>query len=554
MYLTARYQADSVVLRWAPGTAPAWRAAILSGYVIEKAVIEKGRPVYKRLTSTKAFNRDSLLSIYQQDKSRSAALALATLYNETAVKPESLNLDQMKTKAQAFQLVFGYNLLSSDLDPQMANWSGLRWVDRDLKPGLQYGYRVYFAKPVSGLSDTAYVLVDTRFPDTLPQPPAMKVTEAISSVKLEWTFAPEQFSAWWIEKSKPGKNDFFPLHQYPYTYSDERFSGPMLRSSFADTGLKAYELWEYRLVGITSFGERVVGNERLLAQAKDLTPPAIPEWEEVKQDGKRTTLQWSFNGNSQDLKGFVVMKSEQAEAGFVAITGPLAAEVRAYTDTVEPPTTGVYYQVMAFDTAGNSINSVSKLVFGKDSIAPLVPDWVEGIADTNGIVKLKWRASSSSDLQGYRLYRAYASDHAFALVTPRSIVDTFYQDTLMKRSLTTKVFYRLTAEDLSDNVSDLGPRLYVKRPDLVAPEPPVIVSLKSVGEQIELSVLPSQSEDVFKHRLERRRQNENAWESMILPDSAKEKVFIYLDSSFTSNTFMTYRLVAIDSSGNESDY
>lgn len=554
VFITARYQADSVVLRWAPETATDWRAAIKHGYVIEKAVVENGIPRYAILSSTKALDQAALLAIYQSEKSRSAALSLATLYNETAVKPETLNLEQMQTKAQAFQLIFGYNLLSSDLDPQVANWSGLRLVDRAIQKGKVYGYRVYFQKPVSGLSDTAYVLVDTRYPDTLPIPPSVRAIASNTSVKLEWDYAPEQFSAWWIEKSKPGQEEFFPLHQYPYTYSEDRVSGPLLRSSFADTGLSAYEPWEYRLIGITAFGERIEGKQRLIAQAKDVTPPAVPDWEEVKPLGNKTKLDWSYAGITKDLGGFIIMKSEQAAAGFIPVSPPLAASTRTWTDTITPPTTGVYYQVMAFDTAGNSINSASKLVFGKDTIAPLVPTWIEGIADTNGIVRLKWKASLDADLQGYRLYKAYAADHAFALVTPRTITDTFYQDTLMRRSLTTKVFYRLSAEDLSDNVSNLGALLLVKRPDLVAPEPPVVLSAKTEKELILLKILPSQSEDVQRHKLERRVNNASSWEVIDLYNPINGEEITVIDSNFTSNAFITYRLLAIDSSGNQSHY
>lgn len=553
LFLTARFQADSVVLRWAPGNAPSWRAAIATGYVVEKAIIENGVPRYQIIAETKALDKEALVALYQSNPTRSSALALATLYNETAVKPETLNFNQMKTKAESFQLVFGYNLLSADLDPSVATWSGLRLVDRGVKKGQQLGYRVSFRKPIYGKSDTAYVLVDTRFPDTLPEPPAMKAFETGSAVKLEWTFAPQQFSAWWIEKSKPGNEAFFPLHQNPYTYSDEAYQGPMLRSSFSDTGLKAYEMWEYRLVGITAFGERVEGKQRLLAQAKDVTPPAVPEWETIQNLGINTRLNWSFSGNSADLNGFIVLKSEQAAAGFVPVSAPLSPSTRTWTDTVAPPSTGVYYQIMAFDTAGNSVSSASQLVFGKDSVAPEIPEWISGVADTNGIVRLSWRASASSDLQGYRLYRAYAADHAFALVTPRAMVDTFFQDTLMKKSLTTKVFYRLTTVDLSDNVSDLGPLLFVKRPDLVAPEPPVIVNIKTVGDAIQLSILPSQSEDVKLHRIERK-LNESNWEVIPMMEISGHEVVNFLDSTFSAHASITYRLVAVDSTGNESDY
>ncbi len=554
LFITARHTGDSVILRWAPGLNSAWRNAIKEGYILEKAIIQKGVPRYSRLAEKKAVGKEELVNRYQTSKERNVALALATLYNETAAPISELSFDKMIERSNAFNLVYGYNLLMADIEPEVADLSGLRIVDTKVPAGAMLGYRVFYKNLREGISDTAYVLVDTRYQDTLPAVPTLKASGLQDKVALEWQFQPEQFVAWYIEKARPGSNQFFRLHQLPYTFTEEQYRGPGQKSSFTDTGLKAYEPWEYRLVGITSFGEKVEGQSTIIAMAKDVTPPPTPEMDTAYTINHGVQLKWSIQGKLTDLKGFVVMKSTQAADGFLPISATLSTNERSWIDTVPALTDGNYYQIMAYDTAGNSVSSPSVLVFSKDTVAPAVPEWVEGVADTNGIVKLKWKASLAPDLQGYRLYRAYSSTHAFSLVTPRSTTDTFYQDTLMRRSLTSKVFYKLTVEDLSDNVSDLGTALFVKRPDLVAPEAPVLLRLITEGEKVVLSILPSQSEDVQKLRIERRTNGSDSWTAMEDLSKQGNEQIVWVDTNFSSNAFLEYRLQAIDSSGNLSDY
>jgi len=82
----------------------------------------------------------------------------------------------------------------------------------------------------------------------------------------------------------------------------------------------------------------------------DTTPPERIKGLRAKGFPDRVGLAWDAVKNTPDLKGYEILRSEQALTGYAGIGN---TEVNSFEDRGALPETGYYYRVTAFDSAGN---------------------------------------------------------------------------------------------------------------------------------------------------------------------------------------------------------
>ncbi|WP_416961051.1 fibronectin type III domain-containing protein [Streptomyces sp. Agncl-13] len=134
----------------------------------------------------------------------------------------------------------------------------------------------------------------------------------------------------------------------------------------------------------------------------------------------KAKLTWSKN-KEMDLAGYRVYRRLK---GTSFGTKPLATTTSTtYTDT--PPATGdtYYYEVRAYDRAGNeSTGTADKPVTTVDAAPARVTGVVGGHSGFTGVTTLTWHPSPETDVKGYQVYRDV--DGTWTLVSGTSPLTT----------------------------------------------------------------------------------------------------------------------------------
>ncbi|MCT9078942.1 fibronectin type III domain-containing protein [Streptomyces fulvoviolaceus] len=199
----------------------------------------------------------------------------------------------------------------------------------------------------------------------------------------------------------------------------------------------------------------------------DKVKPLAPTGASVSYD--RTTgkskLTWAKN-KEMDLAGYRVYRRTPYEP----FSTPLATTTAtSYTDITPPTGITYYYEVRAFDKAGNeSAGSADQSVTPVDTTAPTTPKWVE-TSPYEKHVGISWTPYSPNDGDWYKVFRATSPDGPFTRIA--NVTDgLFYGDTSAAED--TVYYYRVTALDAAGNESAptyavKGQRLDVTPPSAV---------------------------------------------------------------------------------------
>ncbi|MGV9012785.1 MAG: hypothetical protein ACOH13_09350 [Flavobacteriales bacterium] len=548
---------DSVILRWAPVDAGAWRHHNQHGYVVERMRIGNGTvpngPV-EMLTPTplKPLSLDGLKARFAPKHPYAPVVAQA-LYGKTfAPNANPAQLAGIGAASDELVMRWSFCLLFADMDAGIADAQGLRFVDHNVQADALYLYRVISLD--SARADTAVLGVNRMHgPDAVPQGPLLHPNEKDGSVQLRWDRSPaqEQFSAYWIERALAG-GSWKRMNARPYIPMDP---DKEKRADFFvyEDSVANYTPYEYRLAGITSFGMESAPSPVVRAMGRDLTAPPSPEMKGVKEEKGKLVVRWEQPAGSRDLAGFRVERSEVVNGVYYPLhTGLLSKAARSFTDTSTFLMSGNHYHVIALDTAGNA--SVSLGAYGStiDSVPPLPPVQLRGSIDTNGVVTVEWEQGKEMDLLGYRVFFANATDHTFNTLTPTPIPMLIWHDTIPLRTLTKDIHYKVVAVDRSFNHSAFSAMLTLHKPDRVAPVSPVIAGYVATDSMVTIRFIPSGSDDVKAHNIYRRSNEAVPWNLVAaLPPSTKETT--WTDTDVSGTTLYAYAIEAIDSTGNVSE-
>ncbi len=288
--LLARADKDSVVLRWAPSTPGGWVIANKIGYNIERAKINTENPdegvqfVKLNTEPLKPLSLEQWKSMASRDNIFSAIAAQA-IYGKLFI-PKAIdenNLNALKNAADELMNRYSFALFAADNDAVTAEAMGLRWIDRNVKEGESYVYRIYVAQTTDDYSfDTAYTFVDIKAADKIPAPVDLKFESGDGSIILKWKENPViKFSGYYIYRSENGR-DYKKLNEMPLIIATPKESSEDAQPSFIDTMTVNYKNYSYRILGITPFAELSEAAE-ITAYSKDLTAPFPPVLEKPKQ-------------------------------------------------------------------------------------------------------------------------------------------------------------------------------------------------------------------------------------------------------------------------------
>ncbi|MEP7219667.1 MAG: fibronectin type III domain-containing protein, partial [Bacteroidota bacterium] len=520
--MAARAYGDSVVLRWGTTTDAAWKVANSAGYTIERIELQsaKGaRPIRTILTPRpiKPLTIDEWKARYRPEDTLAGA-AVQTLYGKTVASSDDPfgSIYEMYIQQRNMH---GFGLMLADMSPSLADGLGLRFVDRNIDRSKTYIYRVYsLANHPDQPIDTATVVIAAAEVQETPNVESLTASEGEKEIVLKWNKYEHAvpFSGYFVERSTDGGKSFQRLDKFPFIAAENSASGDRKENgSEAQYQIKLEENYrpaQYRVVGFDAFGETSPKSRVITAMGRDRTAPrqALIDFPQVV-DGTSLKITWTLDTIEGDMAGFRVGKGVNPEGPFEPIGTMLSKDAREFTDRNVRDLPEYFYIVTIFDTAGNSRNSIALRGMFPDSIPPAIPSGLAGDVDSNGVVRLRWNANGEGDLKGYRVFYANQDDHEYQQLTTDITNDTTFSDTLTLRTLSKEIYYRVVALDNHFNHSKFTPTLTLKKPDVVAPAPPLISDMSVDASGITLAWKPSPSSDVVEHVLYRRVSGDESW-------------------------------------------
>lgn len=557
--IIGKYIGNKVVLRWAPSDNISFKMLLKYGYKLEKAQIGQDTTFNKAQFQTIGtfFPADSMtwkkrINVKNTYQVVAAQAALGEFRNEIGENP---NLKELKDRYTEEKNMHGFALLAADMDTVAANLLGLRFEDLKVKSNATYVYKITSLCPKDNLEimgNTCYVLTKK---EELSAPPNLEYYGYENHIKIGWPTLMHQsiFSGYFLEKGNSKGKNFKRYNKMPYVFTkgtEEKESDNMI--TLTDEVETDYEVFSYRLIGVTAFGEESAPSKVIFAYGRDRTPPE-KAFNVTASDinGTYLNIQWDKENIEKDFVGFNVLRSSNSNGPFEVINlKPLSAETKSFIDKSPDALMGSFYKIETIDTAGNIDWSLGVYGFLKDSIPPSIPLGLKGDVDSNGVVTLTWNLGPELDIKGYRVYYANQDDHEFTNITPYLYQDTVFIDTVNINTLTKNIYYQIAVSDHNYNHSAKTNILKVKLPDTIPPVKPLFKDILVTDSAVYLNWIPSTSKDVKSHEIFRKVGNGDfhLWKTIEGKTSKVE------DQEVVVKGVYTYLIRAIDEDNNKSPF
>ncbi len=176
-----------------------------------------------------------------------------------------------------------------------------------------------------------------------------------------------------------------------------------------------------------------------------------------------------------------------------------------------------------------------------DTTAPAAPAGLSAQAGTS--VQLTWNANTEADLAGYRVYRAMAGSTSFSQIGTPTTPGLNDANVTAGSSYT----YRVTAVDKTGNESaPANVSATVPVPDTTPPAVPAGLSAQA-GKPVQLAWTANSETDLAGYRVYRAASGSSTFAVIGAPSTAA-----HADSNVTPGLAYSYRVTALDKTGNES--
>ena len=546
---------EKIILRWAPTTAGAWHNGIAFGYKIERRANKSNTEEWNDFEVLESVVLPWPLARWQKDSISTyddyCLIAAELMHGK---KKESTKSDKILKQADDYRNRYVYAMMAADFSAQAAESLGLRYEDTKIKPGYTYIYRISPLVPNDiYVVNSATVLAYSDQLDELTPPSIHHIESGDRVLHIFWEknrFQEEHYPAYYIEVTQDG-NTYTRLNKKPFI-SDNPFGSKFDEYHiYTDSIYENYKPIGYRLIGVSPFGDLSLAGATVYSYGRDLTPPSTPEEvTSVQLANNDMQINWHYSEEeARSLKGFLVGRSRKVQDSFQLISSKmLPPESRTFVDTFPDEFHSNYYIISAIDTAGNYAISSSHYAHMIDSIPPSAPTGLTARSSTSGEVVLSWKPNLEKDLLGYTLHYSNHPDHEFAAITNKPIHDTTFRDTVMIKTLTEHLYYKIVAIDKNYNYSDFSPVLMVSIPDIVPPSAAVVYKADVEGDGVKISWIKSSSADADHHILYRKNSENSEW----IPIYKSETETTYIDSLQQEGAVYFYKIHAYDEVNNES--
>ncbi len=550
---------DKVMLRWAVDEPNAWKKANQYGFLIERITVSRNGaavvPKESQMLTPTALTPKPLLEWENlAKKDQNAAVIAQSLYGETFTVDAMNTMESVIAINKELEQRFTFGLLAAEQSFEAALFAGWGFVDTQAKKGEKYLYKISAALPQEETIkiNEGSVFTGLDLYEELPKPIGLVGDFGDSNVVLSWNFNLLQniYTNYVVERSEDNIK-YTQLNGSPVFNAQQPKDRDTPYSLFYNDSIPNDQKFYYRVKGKTTFGEMGPPSDILEGKAEKglnflphISQKQIP-------DNNTVTLDWEFpkEGNAL-INGFELRRSNKNDGPFTTVKEGILPTAR--TVTYKGLKRINYFVIVAKAKNGAESESFPSIVQPIDSIPPKPPIGLTGVIDTTGVVKLSWTANTEQDLLGYRVYRANNPKAEFTQITRSEVKENNFTDTIAVKNMNKKIYYKITAEDQRYNASDLSEILAIDKPDFTPPSPAVISTYKVTSEGVQLTWIPSSSDDVIAHVVYRKdlSAKENLWENIAEKTAIIDTT--YVDKSALPNKIYTYTVVAKDTSGLES--
>jgi len=414
-----------------------------------------------------------------------------------------------------------------------------------VKSDEKYLYKIRFAKADSLVCDTATAFAGIAEYQPLAAPEKPYYYCEKNKITLWWQhLGIAKFNSYYVEKSSDNGKTFSRISETPIAVS---MQGSSNRTYYSDTLVDANTSYQYRIVGVDSFGEESPASDAVSAK---MLPPLDrdPEFTGVSTVNNNSVLLNWYYDTEADIKGFKIYRSKSPKSKkSIILTGSDPLQ-RSFTDP--QPMNDNYYFLSVYNDSYERINPFPIFAQLVDSIPPAPPTKPSGYCDSLGCVHLAWNRHADDDVIGYRLLRSNSEDKNFMMCVPYMIADTFYVDTINLNTLSKKIYYKLIAVDSRSNQSDPSDVAIISRYDSIAPVAPSISSISMRKSKVLLNISKSPSKDVEKYVVYRKLANADIFDTLAVVAPSQ---LSYTDETAFQGEKYHYGIQAVDDYGNRSE-
>lgn len=557
-----RAQKEKILLRWGVTDPISWQYANKYGYKVERyTILRDGKLLKKpeRKVMTPAPLRPAPQAAWEKviDRNDYAAIAAQSIFGESfEVNPvnkkgKDLSIVELINQVTEVEQRFSFALFAADHSYEAAILSGLALTDSSVRKNEKYFYKIFTVVPPNLIKiDTGAFYIGLADHADLPKPEDLSSEFRDRQIKLRWPvkYLRSIYVSYTIERSEDKGKTYKRVNDKPFlnTNSSREEDDYFIKLDSIENNKEYY----YRVRGNTPFGEMGPPSEPVKGMGIDPLSCSIAiNDNRVDDKNKSVFLRWVTECSGAGvIRGYEVQRSPSESGEFKTIHDKmLAADVHEYMDRM--PMSTNYYRVIVKGNNGQQRISFPVLIQLADSIPPAAPLGIKILIDTAGIVQLSWQPNMERDLLGYRVFRSNFANDEYSQITVSPVLASAYRDTINLKTLTRKIYYKVTAVDTRFNMSEYSVPVDIVKPDILPPVPPVFREVKSLKDGALLVWIPSSSEDVKQTVLFRKHKYSNDWTELIrLP---KDSVG-YKDKIQDVRNEYQYQLVAIDEAGNRS--
>lgn len=567
LYLLADGRQDSIVLRWVPSSDVLWALGNKYGYRIERfTVVRQGKlisggnklPLLLTPQPIRPWSHKDLEQLV--DKDEYAGVVDEALYGDDFnIKMKSQSPKEIIAKMQQSQNRFGFALLVCDFSPAVAEAAGLRVVDRGVRAGERYIYRVSLALPDSLKGRVAYkpgvTMLGAGDAFMRPSVRGLKAQFGNHTVTLGWNqeMLHGLYTAFNIERAEEGGR-FVRVNKHPFIQMTTS-KGTGKYAYYVDSLDKNYTPYAYRVTGITPFGDTGAYSDTV--RGEGLSPIDYrPLFDSLylAPGGNTAVLRWTLPDSIRRvITGIYIAKAPKNQGPYRDINDrPFPPDQQEAIDPAVVANSN-YYRIRLVEKDGSQVSSVPFYLHKADSIPPAIPTGLQGVSDAKGIARIHWKANTEKDLKGYRLFRSQVRDGEYFEITKGPTVDTAFTDTLNLGFTNPYVYYKIIALDHYYNSSDYSAPLAVRRPDTVPPMAVVFSGLSRQDTVVSLSFVSSPSKDVKSYTLYRYSREHPQKALIAVIPAGTQTVISCADAPESAELGKTliYEIETMDSAGNK---
>lgn len=549
--VNARAQKDKILIRWAVNSPAEWQKANKKGFVVTRTTVLRDGNVLskpeKTLLTPKPLTPeplDSWMDLVQKDNN--VAIIAQSIYGESFEISSAKEGDLAKIVNMADELDQRYTfaLYAADMSFTGAVKAGWGFVDTNVKKNEVYAYQVsVFESPQ--VKESSY-MIGLKDYSELPAPTDFIAVPDDKKVLLSWDYETFKriYTSFMVEKSSDGIN-FSPIAATPLVNLNDKEDHPSKNMYYVDTLSVNNKIYHYRLYGITSFGEKGEFTKPITVTGVEaiVTPARLVDYNIINSN--EVNLEWDYPKESEGfIQGYEINLANNDKGPYKVVSKIIPPSERKlnFKDNLFPSN---YFTISVVGKNNQRLTSQSMLVQPVDSIPPAKPIGLEGVIDSLGTVRLKWKPNQEKDLRGYRILKANNTGEEFVDIYHQSYVGTEYKDSVSLKMTNSKVYYRIAAEDMRFNISDPSDILILDKPDKIPPAAPIFKDYENKDGKVHLKWIRSYSEDVVSYSLRRREKGQEKWQEIKqINDTIQE----FTDDRVENRKTYQYAILAKDKS------